>query len=273
MGLTLGIIAAPCIGPVVLGLLAYVGKIGNPLLGFLYFFSLSIGMGLPLCLLGIFSGAIDRLPRSGEWMLWIKKLLGWVLIGMAVYIISPLVSSDIIESFLYAAAALSAGIHLGLIDRSGKTLGRFGLFKKTASILIIVLGIAYMVSNLSEGEGIGWIQYESDLSALIKGQKKPLILDFYADWCLPCKELDEKVFSDPEIVRISDRFINMRLDLTIHKPFQDEILRRYGIKGVPTVLFFNKEGIEIREMRIESVISGDEFKRRMLKILDPLNQP
>ncbi len=91
MGLTLGIVAAPCLGPFILGLLTYVGQRGDPFLGFLYFFILSIGIGLPLCVLAVFSGAIDRLPLSGDWMVWIKKLLGWVLVGMAIYMISPLI--------------------------------------------------------------------------------------------------------------------------------------------------------------------------------------
>ena len=90
MGLTLGVVAAPCIGPFVLGLLTWVASMGSPWLGFIIFFTLSLGLGLPLFLLAIFSGKIDKLPRSGEWMLWVRKLMGWVLVGMAAYFIRPL---------------------------------------------------------------------------------------------------------------------------------------------------------------------------------------
>jgi len=90
MGLTLGLVAAPCIGPFVLGLLTWVASMGSPWLGFLIFFTLSLGLGLPLFLLAIFSGKIKKLPRSGEWMLWVRKLMAWVLVGMAAHFIRPL---------------------------------------------------------------------------------------------------------------------------------------------------------------------------------------
>ena len=90
MGLTLGVVAAPCIGPFVLGLLTWVASMGSPWLGFLVFFTLSLGLGLPLFILALFSGSLERLPRSGEWMLWVRKLMGWVLLAMAAYFIRPL---------------------------------------------------------------------------------------------------------------------------------------------------------------------------------------
>src|SRR5210317_1698021 len=95
MGTTLGVVAAPCIGPFVLGLLTWVAGMGNPWLGFLIFFTLSLGLGLPLFFLAMFSGKLDKLPRSGEWMVWIRKLMGWVLVGMAAYFIRPLLPSTI----------------------------------------------------------------------------------------------------------------------------------------------------------------------------------
>jgi thiol:disulfide interchange protein DsbD len=112
MGLTLGIVAAPCLGPFILGLFTYVGQMGDPFLGFLYFFVLSLGMGLPLCILAIFSGAIDRLPMSGDWMIWIRKLMGWVLIAMAAYFIRPLFTSLPIKSLILAGVILIAGYTL-----------------------------------------------------------------------------------------------------------------------------------------------------------------
>ena len=90
MGLTLGVVAAPCIGPFVLGLLTWVASMGSPWLGFIVFFTLSIGLGLPLFILAIFSGQLQRLPRSGGWMLWVRKLMGWVLVGMAAYFLKPI---------------------------------------------------------------------------------------------------------------------------------------------------------------------------------------
>jgi len=97
MGITLGVVAAPCIGPFVLGVLTWVAGMGNPWLGFLIFFTLSLGLGLPLFFLAMFSGKLDKLPRSGEWMVWIRRLMGWVLMGMAAYFIRPLLPSTTVK--------------------------------------------------------------------------------------------------------------------------------------------------------------------------------
>ena len=130
MGLTLGIVAAPCLGPFILGLLVYVGQRGDPFVGFLYLFTLSIGLGLPLSVLAIFSGAIARLPKSGDWMLWIRKLMGWVLLGMAAFMISPLLSQLFAKHWLLVGVSVAAGIHLGWLDTTGKKLKIFPYFKK-----------------------------------------------------------------------------------------------------------------------------------------------
>ena len=130
MGLTLGIVAAPCLGPFILGLLIYVGQRGDAFLGFLYLFTLSIGLGLPLAVLAIFSGTIARLPKSGDWMLWIRKLMGWVLLGMAAFMISPVVSHLFGRHWLLAGVSVAAGIHLGWLDKTGGMLKLFPYFKK-----------------------------------------------------------------------------------------------------------------------------------------------
>ena len=95
MGLTLGVVAAPCLGPFVLGLLTWVASMGSPWLGFLIFFTLSLGLGVPLFFLAMFSGSLEKLPGSGEWMLWVRKLMGWVLVGMAAYFVKPLLPSSV----------------------------------------------------------------------------------------------------------------------------------------------------------------------------------
>jgi thiol:disulfide interchange protein DsbD len=130
MGLTLGIVAAPCLGPFILGLLSYVGQKGDPLLGFLYFFILSIGMGLPLAVLAVFSGTIKMLPVSGEWMVWIRKLLGWVLVGMAGYLLQPVIPSSLGKSALYASILVAAGLHLGWFEKSRAPLTAFPDLKR-----------------------------------------------------------------------------------------------------------------------------------------------
>ena len=122
MGLTLGVVAAPCIGPFVLGLLTWVASMGSPWLGFLIFFTLSLGLGLPLFLLAMFSGQIEKLPRSGGWMIWVRKFMGWILVGMAVHFIRPVLPASW-ATMLLALVALAAGLHLGWMDKTRPTSG------------------------------------------------------------------------------------------------------------------------------------------------------
>jgi thiol:disulfide interchange protein DsbD len=267
MGLTLGIVAAPCVGPFILGLFTYVGHMGDPFLGFLYFFTLSIGMGLPLCVLAVFSGAMDRLPMSGEWMVWIRKLMGWVLIGMAAYFLCPLLPNPSIEHVLYAAVAIAGGAHLGWLDKTGRGLKRFTLIKRIIGIVIISLGIIYLASGFEKREGINWVKYPTIIHYATP-DLRPVILDVYADFCLPCKELDKKVFHDPEVVKLSRMFLTIRLDLTKEPAFQDAFMRRYGLVGVPAVLFLNNKGVEERDLRIESFVDKSVFLDRMKKMLE-----
>lgn len=268
MGLTLGILCAPCIGPFILGLLTYVGQQGDPFLGFLYFFILSIGMGLPLCVLAIFSGLLDRLPMSGDWMIWVKKVMGWVLMGMTVYIINPLIPYDGLKTFLYSVVIIAAGIHLGFLDKTGQGFKRFCYAKKALGFILISCSLIYLASSFQKKEGVLWEPYSPEGIVQAVLEDKPVILDFYADWCLPCKELDEKIFHDPKVVQLSKNFMALRLDLTRHHPMQEEIMRQFQVKGVPAVIFLNRNGIEQRALRVEYEVDRVEFLNKMKLLLE-----
>jgi len=267
MGLTLGIIAAPCLGPFILGLLTYVAQKGDPIMGFLSFFTLSIGLGLPLAVLAFFSGAVSRLPFSGDWMLWIRKFMGWILIAMAAYMIHFLLPEEWGRSSLMALVPLAAAVHLGWLDRTGAGHRRFRIFKKVFGVCVLAGVFVFLGVATQKAEAISWVSYEEPLLALAAREKKPVIVDFYADWCGPCRALDSKVFTDPEIVDLSRQFLTVRLDLTRRQPHQDAILHRYGIKGVPTLLFFDTQGKEVTSLRVEEYMDKKEILQRMKKLL------
>ena len=272
MGLTLGIVAAPCLGPFILGLLTYVGQTGDPFVGFLYFFVLSIGMGLPLCILAIFSGGLDRLPKSGDWMIWIRKLMGWVLIAVAAYIVRPIIPPSFLKDALVFIVVIVAGIHLGWVDKTGIAVKRFKFIKKVTGALIGILGVVLLYSAMQSKTAVSWAPYDQDTPVAAQAAGRPVILDFYAEWCMPCKELDHYVFTDPRVLQLSQRFTALRMDLTRRQTFQDEVLRYYNVRGVPTVIFLDANGREIPDTRVGSFIDAQAFLERMNKALSATSQ-
>jgi len=270
MGLTLGIVAAPCLGPFILGLLIYVGQMGDPFLGFLYFFVLSMGLGIPLSVLAVFSGALGRLPKSGDWMLWIRKLMGWVLLGMAAFIVSPVVSYLFGKHWLLAGVSAAAAIHLGWLDKTGSNLRIFPYLKKGVGVAMVCGGIIYLLLTVQHVSGVEWIPYDHSIIAKAMEEKKPAIIDFYAEWCAPCRIMDKEVFTDPEVVAVSRNVVAVRLDLSREQPFHEEVLRKYQVRGIPTVVFINREGLEEKRLRINYHVGKSEFLNRLTWLLKGL---
>ena len=268
MGLTLGVVAAPCVGPLILGLLTYVAQKGDPFLGFICFFVLSIGLGLPLLLLALFSGGLAKMPLSGEWMVWIRKALGWVLVYMAGNLLRPLVGGRYWEALLLGTILIAAAIHLGWLEKSGRDLRIFSYVKKALGIGL-VLGAAMLFLTLPPARGgLTWVPYDRNELAKAAEKNMPVVLDFYADWCGPCKVMDRKVFRDPEIVGLSRYFVPMKVDLTRTHPLQKELLRQYRVKGVPTVIFINGSGIEEKSLRVESLAGRDQMLDRIKRLIN-----
>jgi thiol:disulfide interchange protein DsbD len=267
MGMTLGVVASACIGPFILGLLTWVATIGNIWIAFLIFFTLSLGMGLPLFFLALFSGQLSKLPRSGEWMLWVNKLLGWILVGMAAYFIQPLLP-ETAKVFLLAAVALAAALHLGWIDRTQAEIRGYEWLRTGVGIAGLIIATILIGSWMIRGPGVALQPYSESLLVEAQRLNKPVIIDFYADWCAPCRELDEVTFHDPEIVKqATSDFIMIKIDLTRKgNPVHESLLRQYRVKGVPTVVFLDHQGKERRDLRLVDYLPADQFLIRMAEV-------
>jgi len=267
MGLTLGVVAAPCIGPFVLGLLTWVASVGDPWLGFLVFFTLSLGLGLPLFVLAIFSGQLQHLPRAGGWMIWVRKLMGWVLVGMAVYFIRPIIPGGL-KIALPVAVAIAAGLHLGWIDKSQASSKIFPWLKTIAGTLCLVFASFWVTSWAIQGPGVSWNTYSEQLLHDAVTQNKPVIIDFYAEWCTPCREFEEIVFHHPDVVRQGkEDFIMVKVDVTQGgNPFHEQLLKQYDVKGVPTIIFLDAMGAERTDLRLVDFLPPKKFLVNMSSV-------
>lgn len=260
MGLTVGFIAAPCIGPFVLSLLVFVGKLGNPLTGFLLFFVLSMGLGLPYIFLSASSSSISKLPRSGEWMEGVKIIFGLILFGMALNTLSPLIPKDIFNIILPVYVILS-GAYLILIDKKGLSSVVYTKIKNLIAVIAIVLG-TLMLKPAEINESVNWKMLSSveSIDNSIKSENKPVMIDFYADWCAQCKELDEYTYTNSEIIEMSKSLNTIKVDLTKEN---ESITDKYGIKGLPVVIFLDQSGTEYKDLRVTGFLKPEEFKKKI----------
>ncbi|WP_304129912.1 protein-disulfide reductase DsbD [Ignavibacterium album] len=254
MGLTMGIVAAPCIGPFVLGLVTYVAAKGDPLFGFLMFFVLALGLGLPYLFLAIFSGKIKNLPRAGMWMDAVKHIFGFILLGMALYFLLPLLPKEI-SGYVLPVFGIIAAAYILLFDKAAKGVKGFTIFKTVFAIAVVSLSVWSLIPT--ENPSIQWQPYSDSALSTFEG-KKGAIIDFYADWCIPCKELDALTFSDPNVIAESKKFITLKADMTKSlAPDVSALREKYKIVGVPTVLILNSNGEEVK--RITGFVDAQEF--------------
>ncbi|MBT3229457.1 MAG: thioredoxin fold domain-containing protein [Candidatus Marinimicrobia bacterium] len=267
MGLTLGIVAAPCVGPFVIGLLTYVAAAQSVVLGFTMFFTLAMGLGLPYLFLAMYSSKLSSLPRSGTWMIGVRVIFGLVLIAMAIYFLMPLLGEY--ANLVMSIFLIGSGVYLIMFDNSAEGNLAFNRIKQAIAIILIVIGTWMGIPEPElSGEGIVWEHptNQVELEALLTSDA-PIMIDVYADWCIPCKEMDKFTFPDREVVNLSKKFTAIKIDMTRDTgEFEKYFLKEYSIKGVPSYIFL-KNGVEHTSLRSTGYENADDFLKRMKKAL------
>lgn len=260
-GLVVGVFAAPCIGPPIIALLAFVGAQGDPLFGFVLFFVMALGLGFPYLILGTFSGLLSRLPQSGTWMVWVKKLFGVVLVGVALFYLAlalfPGYSMHVIITTL-----LAGGVYLGFLEGSGRGQKFFTRIKWGVGVATLIIA-GLLIQNLFK-PGIEWEPYSDERFEEAIANNQPIMMDFYADWCIPCLELERVTFTDPEVIDATQHFARFKVDMTQYDSERSRQLREeFSIAGVPTILFIGQQGSEVDDARVVGFLRPDPFLERV----------
>lgn len=267
MGAVVGLIAAPCVGPFVVSLLLLVSRMADPVTGFLVFFLLGIGMGLPYLVLGVAAHRLGRLPKAGAWLVWSKKLLGVVLWGMALYLVKPLVP-DPLWWGLFGAVLILAGLYLGWLERTSDSSRWFLRVRRITGIALVGLAVViWWPKPQLPGARVAWTPYRAAILEQAQRDGHPALVDVYADWCIPCVEMDHTTFRQPAVVEALAGVTTLRVDVTSDVSLEAEaLLGRYQIYGAPTVLFFDRSGQERKDLRLEGFANSQELLRRIAEI-------
>jgi thiol:disulfide interchange protein DsbD len=241
MGLGMGVVAAPCIGPIVLGLLLMVQQSASAALGFALFFTLAIGLGSPYIALALAAGSIRRLPRSGEWLRWIEQLFGFVLVALALYFIDPLVPGRILTR-LMPYYLIAVGIFLGFVSPAGRNSQPFFLIRSAVgTIAVVALAYLLIIKSAPPAE-LTFRPFDSASLQTARINRRPVVVDFSADWCVPCREMEHITFADPGVVQQANNFIWLKANLTAANPSNSALMKRFGVAGVPTTVFIDSRG-------------------------------
>ncbi len=266
MGMVVGLVAAPCIGPFVLGLMVVVSRLANPALGFLLFFILGLGMGLPYVVLGVAANRVGHLPKAGAWLIWSKKALGFVLFGFALYIVRPLLPERLIGAAI-STLLLGAGAYLGWLEQSRSRGAVFIWFRRAVGILLTLAAVTLVWPKPHAAPALAWTPYSDAVFEQSLRAGRPVIVDVYADWCLPCVELDHVTFRQPKVQQALRAVAALRIDAT--RDVSDEaqaLFTRYDIYGVPTVLFFDRTGTEQKDLRVLGFVPPEDVLERLRKL-------
>ena len=293
MGFLSALIVGPCVTAPLVGALIYIAETGDAVLGGMALFSLSMGMGAPLLLIGASAGKF--LPRAGMWMDAVKAVFGVLLLGLAIWLLER-VAPAAFTMALWAALIIVSAIYMGAIDSlpvdsAGKVSGWKKLWKGLG-ILLLIYGII-LVIGLSSGnrnlyqplkglagtsassvnaEHLNFKQIKGvdGLNAELKKAKaagKTVMLDFYADWCVSCKEMEAFTFTDPDVHAALKDVVLLQADVTPNDEKDTELYKHFGIIGPPSIMFFDRDGKELRNFRVVGFVPADQFSQHVTRAL------
>ncbi|MES2802901.1 MAG: cytochrome c biogenesis protein CcdA [Bdellovibrionota bacterium] len=278
MGMVAGIVASPCVGPVLVSILSFVSTTQNAVLGFTLLFTYAIGLGLIFIAIGASSQLLKKLPRSGPWMEFIKFSLGLLMVCVALYYLKFVIPMEYWIMIL-GVTFMAISIWQGAYHFQRKHPYRQGLFiiVFVASFTLTLLSVlkreyvSPIFNNQPEDVTellIKWTPYSESVIAQAKTENQPVILDFFAEWCAACHELEEKTYTNPEFIELSKQFKLVKIDATEDTPAVKQILEKYKIKGLPTVVFINNKGDILSELTFTQFLDWKDLKPKMVKALE-----
>ncbi|MEO8408959.1 MAG: protein-disulfide reductase DsbD [Propionivibrio sp.] len=283
MGALSAIIVGPCVAAPLAGALLYIGRSGDALLGGLALFFLALGMGAPLLLVGLSAGTL--LPKSGPWMEAVKKAFGVILLATALWIVSPFVPVAI-QMFAWALLLIIPAIYLHAIDPLLPHAKSWQRFWKGIGVVLLMLGAAMLVGALSgardplrplaglvgaQTSATSRLPFErigslAELDARLQTSGQPVMLDFYADWCVSCKEMERFTFSDPRVQQRLAGWTLLQADVTANSPEDQALLARFKLFGPPGIVFFDAQGREIGGARVIGYQAADAFLASLARL-------
>jgi thiol:disulfide interchange protein DsbD len=280
MGMLSALIVGPCVAAPLAGALLYISQSGDAVLGGSALFAMALGMGVPLLAVGASAGAL--VPKAGAWMESVKRFFGVLLLAVAIYLVSPVIPMAM-QMLAWAALLILTGVYLRAIDPLPQGAHGFARVSKGVGIIALVAGMAYVVGALSGSRDV--LQPLSGLrgaaagapdagptvafqrvgsvaeldAAVAAAQGKTVMLDFYADWCVSCKEMERYTFTDPAVQSRLAGMIKLQADVTAGSADHQALLKRFRLFGPPGIVFFDPVGREIQGLRVIGFQSADKF--------------
>lgn len=279
MGAVSALIVGPCVAAPLAGALLYIAKTGNATLGGAALFSLALGMGAPLLGVGLFSRSL--LPRTGPWMEAVKKFFGVLLLATALWLVAPVLPAALVM-LGWAALLIVPAIYLRAIDPLPHNAGNWQRFWKGVGLVMLFCGAALVVGLAggsrdplrplgflsasaapTQGPPFETVRTVAELDARLKNSGKPAMLDFYADWCVSCKEMERDTFPDPAVRKHMEKLLLLRADVTASSDADKELLQRFGLYGPPGILFFDPSGRELEDLRVVGYLGPADFNAQL----------